>query len=190
MTLCISRALRLAAVTAFASAFLPSHASAQATHTAAPSSLLAVKAIVPAGGVVHVTDIQGKTITGVLGGVTSEAIELTVEGEARAVLARDVRRIRARQRDSWVTGAVIGAGLGAFPGIYYMISDPNECAGLCPEEYALVGIGALVGALVDKAITKKVTVYENPAARRAGGNVTLTPVLTGARQAVQVTVRF
>jgi len=190
MTLFISRALRLAAITAFASAFQPSHASAQATDTPAPSSLLTVKATVPAGGVVHVTDIQGRTATGVLGSVTSEAIELIVEGETRAVFAHDVRRIRWRQQDSWVTGAVMGAGIGAIPGIYYLISDPNECAGLCPEEYALVGIGALVGALVDKAITKKVTVYENPAAGGAGGNVALTPVLTGARRGVQVIVRF
>jgi hypothetical protein len=48
---------------------------------------------------------------------------------------------------------------------------------LCPEEYALVGIGALIGALVDKAITREVTVYENPAADSAEGNVALTPLL-------------
>jgi hypothetical protein len=139
---------------------------------------------------VDVTDSQGKTVTGVLGRVSGEAIELTVEGETRAVFARDVQRIRWREHDSWVTGAVIGGGIGAIPGIYYLIRDPNECAGLCPEEYALVGIGALVGALVDKAITQKVTVYENPAAGGAGRNVALTPVLTGARRGVQVTVRF
>ena len=190
MTLFFSRAMRLVAIAAFASSVQANQASAQATDTPAPSSLLTVKATVPADGVVHVTDIQGKTVTGVLGSVTSEAIELTVEGESRDVFAHDVRRIRWRQPDSWVTGAVIGAGIGAIPGIYYLISDPNECAGLCPEEYALVGIGALVGALVDKAITKKVTVYENPATGGAGGNVVLTPVLTGARRGVQVTVTF
>ena len=190
MTLSISRALQLAAITAFASAFQPTHASAQATDKPAPSSFLTVKATVPAGGLVHVTDIQGKTVTGVIGSVTNDALELTVGGETRAVFADDVRRIRWRQQDSWVTGAVIGAGIGAIPGIYYRISDPNECAGLCPEEYALVGIGTLVGALVDMAIRKTVTVHERPAAGGAGGNVALTPVLTGARRGVQVTMRF
>jgi hypothetical protein len=142
------------------------------------------------GGVVHVTDIYGKTVAGVLGSVTLEAVELTVDGETRAVFARDVRRIRWRQPDSWVTGALIGAGIGAIPGMYYLITDPNECAGLCPEEYALVGIGALIGALVDKAITKKVTVYEHRAADSAAGNVALTPLLTAARWGVRVTARF
>jgi hypothetical protein len=184
------RALRLAAVTACASAFQPNHASAQRPDAPAPSSLLTVKATVPSGGVVHVTDIHGKTVTGVLGSVTRESIELTVDGETRAVFARDLQRIRWRQPDSWVTGALIGAGAGAIPGIYYVITDPNECAGLCPEEYALVGIGALIGALVDKAITKKVTVYEKPAADNAAGNVAMTPLLTAARWGVRVTVNF
>lgn len=190
MGLFISRATRLAAITALASAFQPNHASAQATDTSAPPSLLIVKATVPAGGVVHVTDVQGKTVTGVLGSVISEAIELTVDGETRTVFARDVQRIRWRQHDSWVTGAVIGAGVGAIPGVYYLMSDPNECAGLCQEEYALVAIGALVGALVDKAITKTVTVYESPAASGAGGTVALMPVFAGSRRGVQLTVRF
>lgn len=185
MPLFISRALRLAAMLAFASAFQPNQASAQTADAPLPSSLLTVRATVPPGGVVHVTDIQGKTITGVLGRVTNEVVEVTADGQTRAVFARDLQRIRWRQQDSWVTCAVIGAGIGAIPGIYYLIRDPNECAGFCPEEYALVGIGALVGALVDKAITRKVTVYEYPAK-----GVALTPVLTGSGQGVRVTVRF
>jgi hypothetical protein len=189
MTLFISRALWLAAMTAFASALQPNQASAQAAQTP-PSSLLIVRATVPARGVVHVTDIRGLTLTGVLGSVTNDVVEVIVEGETRAVFAGDVQRIRWRQQDPWVTGAMIGAGIGAIPGIYYLIDDPNECAGLCPEEYALVGIGALVGALVDKAITKKVTVYEKGAKGGAGGSVALTAVLTGARRGVQFTVRF
>jgi hypothetical protein len=184
------RAIRLAALAACASAFLPNHAAAQAPDAPAPSSLLAVKASVPFGGVVHVTDIRGRTVTGTLGSVTRETLELTVDGERRSLVARDVQRIRWRRPDSWVTGALIGAGAGAIPGIYYLITDPNECAGLCPEEYALVGIGALIGALVDKAITRKVTVYEKPAADGAARNVALTPLLTAARWGVRVTVKF
>lgn len=106
------------------------------------------------------------------------------------MLAGEVQRIRWQQHDSWVTGAVLGAGIGAIPGMYYLIADPNECAGLCPEEYALVGIGALVGALVDKAIAKKVTVYEKDVEGGDGRSVALAGVLMGARRGVQLTVRF
>jgi hypothetical protein len=189
MTLILSRALRLAVMTACASACQPHHAVAQVPDPSTQSSLLTVTITVPADGVVDVTDIRGKTLKGVLGRVTSEVVEVIVEGETRAVVARDVQRIRWRHQDSWVTGALIGAGIGAIPGVYYLISDPNECAGLCPEEYALIGVGAIVGALVDKAITKKVTVYEKPA-KGAGRSVALTTVLTGTRLGVHVTVRF
>ena len=44
-------------------------------------------------------------------------------------------------------------------------------------------------ALVDKAITRKVTVFENPA-KGAGENVAVKPVLTSTRRGVTVTVRF
>ncbi len=189
MTLTIWRMSRLVAMTAFASAVLPHHASAQASDTRAQSSLFSVKATVPAGEVVYVTDVPGKTVVGRLGNITCEIVEVTVGEETRAVFARDVQRIQWRQQDSWVTGALIGAGIGAIPGIYYLIADPNECAGLCPGEYALVGLGALVGALVDKAITRKVTVFENPV-KGAGENVAVAPVLTAARRGVQVIVRF
>jgi len=147
MTAFIWRALRLAAITAFASAFQLNSASAQATKTPAAPSLADMKTTVPAGEVVHVTDTQGNTIKAVLGTVTSDAIELTVDGKTHAVPVRQVQRIRWQQHDTWLTGAVIGAGIGAIPGVYYLMSDPNECAGLCPEEYALVGVGALVGGL-------------------------------------------
>ena len=190
MTLFCLRAFRLAAMTALASVVQPNHASAQTPDTPKPSSILTVKTTVPAGEIVHVTDTRGTTVTGVLGSVTREVVEVTVGEETRVVAVHDVQRIRWRQPDSWLTGAVIGAGIGAIPGLYYLISDPNECAGLCPEEYALVGIGALVGALVDKAITKKVTVYEKPPDGSADGNFALTPLLTGARRGLRLTVRF
>jgi hypothetical protein len=84
----------------------------------------------------------------------------------------------------------MGAGIGAIPGLYYLVSDPNECAGLCPEEYALIGVGAIVGALVDKSIAKKVTVYEKPTKAGAGADFVLNPVFSSAGRGVRVSIRF
>ena len=183
MTSITSYALRLAALTVFVA--LPAQASAQAPP---PSSILTVRAAVPAGGVVDVSDTYGRTITGVLGSVTVEAVEVIVNGQTRAVFAPDIQRIRWRKQDSWLSGALIGAGIGAIPGVYYLMSDPNECAGPCPEEYGLVAVGALVGALVDKAITKKITVFAG--ANGTTANLALSSVLAGARRSVLVTVQF
>jgi hypothetical protein len=190
MTLFLSRAVRVAAMTACASAFQPTHASAQAADTPTPPSRLTLSTTVPAGGVVLVTDIHGRTVTGVLGRVTSEAVEVTVEGGTRSVLAGRVQRIRWRQQDSWLPGVLIGAGIGAVPAVYYLVTDPNECTGPCPEEYALIGVGALAGGLVDWAIRKTITVYERPAARGGGGHVVVMPLLTGTRRGAQLTVSY
>ena len=90
--------------------------------------------------------------------------------------------------DAVLNGTLIGAGIGAIPGIYWLIADPNECAGLCAEDYVAIGVGAVVGALVDRAIRRRVTVYEFPVGGRPG-TVAIVP-LAGARAGLQVAVRF
>ncbi len=181
---------RLAVFSALASAFLLGNARAQPTENSVSSAMLGVKARVPAGEVVYVTDNRGGTIKATFADVTNGAIEIIVNGRTRTVAAGQVRRIQWQRRDSPLTGALVGAGIGAIPGIYYLVTDPNECAGLCPEEYAFIGIGALVGGLVDWAIKKKVTVYERTVARSGALKLSLAPVLTRDHGAVQVTLRF
>lgn len=190
MTAFPSRRPRLGVFTALTSALLLGNVTAQTTESSVSSAMLDVKAKVPAGEVVYVTDNFGGTVKAMLDGVTIDAIEIIVNGEPRTVAASQVRRIQWQQRDSWLTGALVGAGIGAIPGIYYLVTDPNECAGLCPEEYAVIGIGALVGGLVDWAIKKKVTVYERPAAGGVAWNLLLKPRLTRDNRAVQVTLGF
>ena len=190
MTAFLSRTPPLAVLSALASALLSGNATAQTTGSSASSPILAVKARVPVGEVVYVTDNRGATIKATLAGVTGDAIEIIINRETRAVAEGQVRRIQWQQRDSPLTGALIGAGIGAIPGIYYLVTDPNECTGLCPEEYALIGIGALVGGLVDWALKKKVTVYERPAASDVARNLSLAALVTPDRRAVQVALRF
>jgi hypothetical protein len=90
------------------------------------------------------------------------------------------------QRDSSLDGLLIGAAVGAIPGIYYLITDPNECTGMCPEEYGLIAAGAAIGWLIDRAITRKAT------AARAGdrASVSLVAYGAGARKGVRVAIRF
>ena len=190
MTALCSRRSRLAVFGVLALVFLVGNATAQTTGNPVSSAMLDVRARVPAGEIVYVTDNQGGTVKARLAGITSDAIEVLVNGERRTVAESQVHRIQWQQRDSWLTGALVGAGIGAIPGIYYLVTDPNECVGLCAEEYALIGIGALVGGLLDWAIKKKVTVYERPAAGGAACNLSLAPVVTRNHRAMQVTFRF
>jgi len=49
-------------------------------------------------------------------------------------------------------------------------------------------VGALVGGLIDRAIKKKVTVYE--ASSRKSTKVDISPLLVGDRRGLQVAVTF
>jgi hypothetical protein len=83
---------------------------------------------------------------------------------------------------------LIGAAIGAIPGVYWLIADPNECTGLCAEDYVAIGVGALVGGLIDRAIKKKVRVSEPPSSKTT--KLTLSPLFVRHRVGVQVAMTF
>ncbi len=58
---------------------------------------------------------------------------------------------------------------------------------MCPEEYALVAVGAVVGALIDRAIKKRVTVYT---ARRPDARTAIRGVAGKGRTGLQVALTF
>ncbi len=145
---------------------------------------------VPIGDVVYVTDLTGVTLKGKLTAVTDEAVQLKVRSEMRSVATADLRRIQWQQPDSPLTGVLIGAAIGATPGIYWLIADPNECSGMCPEEYALIAVGAVLGGMIDRAITRKVTVYAAGVSSGRAKNVMIGPLVMRDRGGVSVSVRF
>ena len=153
-------------------------------------TLAGVEPQVPVGDVVYVSDNTGATIKGELAALTEDAVQVKVGAQVRSVAAAEVRRIVWQQPDSWLTGMLIGAGVGAVPGIYWLAADPNECSGICPEEYALIVIGAGVGGVVDLAIKTMVTVYSVEPRRGRTGRVILGPLVARDHMGVQVAVRF
>jgi hypothetical protein len=158
--------------------------------TTPPPSLLVVSGRVPLGATVHVTDAGGSIVKGSLFALTVEAVQVEVGDELHTVSAGDVRRVQWQQPDSPLTGVIIGAAIGAIPGIYWLASDPNECTGMCPEEYALIAVGAIVGGLIDRAITKRVTVFDAGVSSGSKGHVSVRPLVQHARKGVRVAVTF
>jgi hypothetical protein len=154
------------------------------------SSFAAVKARVALGDVVYVTDTTGTTIKGKLVELTDAAVEVRIKAEVRTVAAAEVRRIQWQQPDPPFTGVLIGAAVGAVPAIYWLAADPNECSGMCPEEYALIAIGAVVGGIIDHVITRTVTVYAAEMSSGRAKSVTIGPFVLRDRKGVQVAVKF
>ena len=161
-------------------------ASAQALdqRSTTTSSFATVKARVALGDVVYVTHTSGTTIKRKLAELTDDAVRVTLKTDVRTVSAADVRRIQWQQPDSPFTGVLIGGAVGAIPGIY-----PNECSGMCPEEYALIAIGAVVGGIIDHVITRRVTVYTAGSSGRSN-SVTIGPFAVRNRSGLQVAVTF
>lgn len=162
-------------------------ASAQAPHQ---QSWMHLKDRLAVGDVVYVTDANALTIKGRLATVVDEAIQLYLKADTRTIPAANVRRIQRRQPDSPLTGLFIGAGIGAIPGIYWLVADPNECTGMCPEDYVSIGVGALVGWLIDRSISRKVTVYEAQPPGSRSPAITIGPVISPNRVGAQVAVGF
>ena len=92
--------------------------------------------------------------------------------------------------DSPLNGILIGAGIGAIPGIYWLVVDPNECTGLCPEDYAAIAVGAVLGGLIDRAVTRKVTMYEAGASSSSSRRLLIGPLVGRKRSGVQLALRF
>jgi hypothetical protein len=155
-----------------------------------PPSLAVVKARVPVGGVVYVTDTSGATMKGKLAALTDDAVQVNVGDHMRGVPAAEIRRIQWQQRDSPLTGVLIGAAVGAVPGLYWLAVDPNECTGMCPEEYALIAIGAVVGGVIDLAMKTRLTVYAAEESSGRANSIAIGPILTRDRQGLRVAVRF
>jgi hypothetical protein len=186
------RACRLMVLAVIASGWAPAPASAQPAgqgSVTTPTSAV-MTAGVAVGDVMYVTDTTGATIKGELAALTDDAMQVKVRADLREIAAADVRRIEWQRPDSFLTGVVIGAAVGAIPGIYYLAVDPNECSGMCPGEYALIVIGAVVGGVIDHAIKTTVTVYSAEPASGRAGSVTIAPVVMRDRKGVQVAVKF
>jgi len=161
-------------------------ASAQALQPrCAPASRLAdVSECVPHGSVVVVSEKSGGIVKGTLAAAMDDALELEVLGDRRRIAADAIERVQWQHADSLLNGVLIGAGVGAIHGIYWLAADPNECRGLCSEDYVLIAAGAAVGALVDRAFHRLVTVYS---ARAAYQGVATS---AGAHRPRQAGIRF
>ena len=154
------------------------------------SSFAAAKTLVAPGEVVYVTDTAGTTIKGKLAELTDDAVGVKIKGDVRSIAAAEVRRIEWQQPDSLFTGVLIGAAVGAIPGIYWLVADPNECSGMCPEDYAVISIGAVVGGVIDHLRTKRVTVYTAVTTSGRPKSVTIGPFVRRDRTGVQVAMKF
>src|SRR5262249_33011953 len=170
---------------------VPTRARAQGVAT----SFEQLAARVKSGSTIRVTDVSGRKTTGSLASLTASSLDLLVQkkdAEGRplsptltTLSEADVREIRFERRDPVWNGALIGFGIGAMPGLIYVLgaahgSDPLDDGGLAAQLILVPGaMIAGVGAVVDAAFYEHRTVYRASKGRSA--HLPVPPAPSGAR---------
>jgi hypothetical protein len=150
------------------------------------------------GQSIWVTDQAGREVRGTLEGLTNDALVLKTD-RLITFSARDVRRVRARQRDSIKNGALIGLGVGAAMGTAWCIGAVADDSGdldarvECAEGFTVYpALGTLIGLGVDAAIPGRVrVVYEVPGHEFAShARVTVRPLFSSRKKGLALSLGF
>ena len=165
-------------------AVLATATAASAQESAASFDTLAERMRV--GQLIWVTDTRGREVRGRLERLSSDGLVVRTNG-LEVFGAADVRRVRARDRDSLKNGTLVGLAIGGGLGTAWCIGAIADDSGdinagvECAEGFTVFpGLGALVGLLVDAAIPGKVrVVYQaSPPQGTSGASLTIVPSLS------------
>jgi hypothetical protein len=147
-------------------------------------------AIVKAEEAVVVIDMRGRRVKGALTAVDKDSISVATDGRTQMFARSEVSTVRVA--DGFGDGALIGAGAGfgaalgilaiAGSGDGYILPSAKVGAPLL-----LSGIGALLGALIDRAHDGGRVLYVSPGQT---SKLIVSPLLGKDRQGVLVSVRF
>ena len=171
-------------------ALLPSMAHAQATANAATTfAEIASRSNVKTGASLVVTDSSGQRIRGKLTTVSGDALSIWVDGRTRTFTNQQVREVQHRLKDSKIEGALIGLAAGwLVPSIVCTSrSDSSETLGCVLDTLLLGGLpGLAIGAAIDAAQAKTVTVFRSSASTR----IAVAPVVTARGLGIRASIRF
>ena len=147
------------------------------------------------GDRVTVTDDSGRNITGQIIDLSPSTLSLAARGARLDLSAADVSFIRQRRPDPLRNGALIGLGVGAIPvaiiswfGYAYALGEGGNPWGVVPFAGMYLGLAAGIGAGVDALIQRNHVIYGPMGA--AQRRLTVSPLLSGDRRGVAVSLRF
>jgi hypothetical protein len=162
------------------------------------SSFDALAGRIHAGQQISVTDTSGREVHGRLERLSGDEIVLKADGLVRFA-GSDVRRVRARDRDSLKNGTlfglVAGAGVGTAWCIGAIADDSGDInAGIeCTEGFTVMpGLGALIGLAFDAVIPGKTrVVYQaSPPAAASGASLMVVPLVASRAKGLAVVFAF
>lgn len=153
---------------------------------------------VQVGQRIWVTDTSGREVRGRLERLSSDGLVLKAGG-LEAFAAPDVRRVRARTRDSLKNGTLIGLAIAGGMGTAWCIGAIADESGdidarvECAEGFTVFpGLGALIGLAVDAVIPGNVrVVYQAPLSQQASpASLTVVPLFSSRVKGLTVSFAF
>jgi hypothetical protein len=150
-----------------------------------------LRLLVRPGDTVSVTDTTGREVTGKIVALSSSSLALMIDRNKRELTEPDVTTIRQRRNDSLANGAKWGLGIGVgLPAVLLALSGTEDIdAGFTVLMIAAYGgMGAGIGVGVDALITSRQVIYERPS--KPSATLTISPLLTGRRKGISVSMRF
>ena len=180
-------------VIVLAAALLPSAACAQVTTNAwlpaTTFSEIASGANVKAGASLVITDSSGLRTRGKLTTLSSDTLSIRANGRTRTFTNQEVREVQQRLNDSKIEGALIGFAAGwLVPALVCTTrSDSSETLGCVLDSLLPGGLpGLAIGAAVDAAQAKQVTVFRSSVRTR----VAVGPMVTARRFGFRASIWF
>jgi hypothetical protein len=145
---------------------------------------------------IWVTDTTGREVGGRLERLSSEGLVLRADG-LETFAAPDVRRVRARDRDSLKNGTLIGLGIGGGMGTAWCIGAIADDSGdldarvECAEGFTVFpGLGALIGLAVDALIPGKRRLVYQASKEPARASMVVVPFVSSGLKGLAVSVAF
>jgi hypothetical protein len=177
MLVMVLRALGAQPVLLTVAAFLAMTAPASAQESA--PSFATLTGHIRVGQVIWVTDTTGREVRGQLERLSTDKLVLKATG-VDTFTPHDVRRVRARDRDSLKNGTLIGLGVGGAMGSAWCIGAIADDSGdidapvECAEGFTVFpALGALIGLAVDAVIPGKMRVVYQASPRQADSRARL-----------------
>jgi hypothetical protein len=148
-----------------------------------------LETILTPGMTVWVTDSAGQEERARIVGVSGDVVTTTAGGDTRRLRTADVMRVRVRDSDPVINGALIGAGTALASGLFLcrLTETWENCRDDVGPMFRIGAIGAGVGIGIDALIRGRRTIYE---AAPGSTRLHLAPIVSRHAGGLRISLDF
>jgi hypothetical protein len=141
------------------------------------------------GTTVWITDSEGREDKTRIVSVSRDIVTTAAGNDIRRLRTADIARVRVRQPDSVLNGALIGAGSAVASGLFFctLMESWENCRDDVGPMLGIGAIGAGVGIGIDALIRGRRTIYH---AAEGSTRLHVSPIIARHTRGLQVSLSF